>query len=117
MSFAVQSCFKDINRLKLPFPLTFQLHNDKAKTAATIPDKKGLLPPGLPEQFAGVLEFSAPEGQAYVPSWMLGNLKLREGGQVRLTTIREVQNLGCILYLVVVHALIMWCCRYLLGNT
>lgn len=92
-AFALQSAFKEITRLKLPFPLTFQLHNDKAKSAGAIPDKTGVLPPVMAEQYAGVLEFSAPEGQAYLPSWMMTNLKLRESNQVRITSVRDVRAL------------------------
>ncbi len=48
------------------------------------------MPPAPPDQFAGVTEFSAPEGVAYVPSWMLQNLKLRDGGKATFTTIRDL---------------------------
>lgn len=34
--FLPQSAFKEINRLKLPFPLTFRVHNERLKTANTV---------------------------------------------------------------------------------
>jgi hypothetical protein len=42
-----------------------------------------------PEQFAGVLEFSAPEGVALLPQWMLQNLRLRDGGKALFASVRE----------------------------
>jgi hypothetical protein len=95
------SAFKEVSRLRLPFPLTFQVFNDKAaKTASTsvVPSKTGSIvvangaggAPTLTEQFCGVMEFSAPEGQAYIPKWMMGNLKFREGSTARFVTVRDV---------------------------
>jgi len=76
--------------LRLPFPLTFQVFNDKAGKA--LPTKTGSISVSvtLPEQFCGVMEFSAPEGQAYLPKWMMANLRLREGSQARFVTVRDV---------------------------
>jgi hypothetical protein len=85
------SAFKEISRLRLAMPLLFQVYNDKLKSAATMPQRPGAPPaPPLLEQLCGVLEFSAPEGQAYIPSWMLRNLKLRDGGTARFATLRDV---------------------------
>lgn len=86
----IQSAFKEISRLKLAMPLLFQVFNDKLKP--TVPARPGgaAQPPPPPEQCCGVLEFSAPEGQALVPSWMLRNLRLRDGGTARFTTVRGV---------------------------
>ena len=71
-------------------PLLFQVFNDKLKS--TVPARPGAAaqPPPPPEQCCGVLEFSAPEGQALVPSWMLRNLRLRDGGTARFATVRGV---------------------------
>jgi hypothetical protein len=88
-----QSAFKEISRLRLAMPLLFQVSNDKLKSAATMPARPGAPPtPQPPQQCCGVLEFSAPEGQAYVPAWMLRNLKLRDGGTARFTTLRDVPS-------------------------
>ena len=88
-----QSAFKEVSRLRLPFPLTFQVFNDKANKAAAIPTRTGAIAGSvvLPEQFCGVLEFSAPEGCAYLPQWMMANLKLRDGAQARCASILDVR--------------------------
>lgn len=83
------SALKDISRLKLPFPLVFRVANERLKTANTVPTATGKLPPStVADQYAGVFEFSAPEGTVLVPAWMMANLKLREGGKVCFTSAR-----------------------------
>jgi hypothetical protein len=97
----VQSAFKDITKLRLPFPLHFQLRSaaqggtsKPAGTKAAAPPKvrqgsgelstffcktqqtvvaspATYLVQAAPEQYAGAYEFTAPEGVAVVPSWML----------------------------------------------
>jgi hypothetical protein len=83
--------------MKLPFPLHFQLHSDiKPSAGRAAPgkvrhsSKRGpatirLVPsasvyqgplaartrPQASEQYAGAYEFSAPDGVAVVPSWMM----------------------------------------------
>lgn len=70
-------------------PLLFQVFNDRLKPTA--PARPGVAAPSPPpEQCCGVLEFSAPDGQAFIPTWMLRNLRLRDGGSARFTTIRGV---------------------------
>lgn len=88
--FLPSSAFKEISRLKLPFPLTFKVQNERTKPSNVVPTKDGKQPPTPPEQFAGVLEFSAPEGVAYLPTWMLQNLKVRDGGKAQFTTVRDL---------------------------
>lgn len=41
-----------------------------------------------------MVEFSAPDGVALVPKWMLASLRMREGAQARLTSvpIKEVPS-------------------------
>lgn len=83
------SAFKEISRLKLPFPLLFKVNNERLKTANTIPSKDGKMPASATaEQYAGLMEFSAPEGVALMPQWMMNNMKLREGGKVGFSTAR-----------------------------
>lgn len=85
--FLPPSSFKKIQQMRLPFPLTFQVKRDRQLVAA----KPGAPPPTSPlEQYAGVYEFSAPEGVALLPKWMMGNLKLREGSKVSFTTVRDL---------------------------
>ena len=88
--FLPASAFKEISRLKLPFPLTFKVQNERTKPTNVVPSKDGKQPPAPPEQFAGVLEFSAPDGVAYLPTWMLQNLKVRDGGKAQFTTVRDL---------------------------
>lgn len=77
--------------MRLPFPLTLQIFNDKA-SVPTVVKGKGLQPAvKLPDQYCGVMEFSAPEGNAYLPSWMMANLKLRTGAMGRLSTVTGVR--------------------------
>jgi hypothetical protein len=40
-----------------------------------------------PRQFCGVIEFSAPENVMFMPFWMMQNLRIKEGSQVRLKSV------------------------------
>ena len=82
------SAFKKVNQLRLPFPLTFRVSNTKAPVP--VPARDGSVAPPAPEQFAGVLEFSAPEGVALLPQWMLQNLRLRDGGKALFSSVRDL---------------------------
>ena len=88
--FLPAAAFREISRLRLPFPLTFRVQNERLRSATAVPGKDGRRAPEAPEQFAGVLEFSAPDGCALAPSWMLQNLRLREGGRAQFTTVRDL---------------------------
>jgi hypothetical protein len=66
------------------------VQNDRARTANTVPARDGKPPPAAPEQYAGVFEFSAPDGVAAVPSWMMTNLKMREGGKIAVATVKDL---------------------------
>lgn len=95
---------RDITRLKLPFPLVFRVVSEKCVrlrarvcvhrvTALPFPHlrahpsraprKPEVSASGKPaasssaafEQYAGAFEFSAPEGTAYLPQWMMENTK------------------------------------------
>lgn len=72
-------------------PLVFRAQNERLKTAGTVPSKDGKLPKERPEQYAGIVEFSAPEGTALMPKWMMENLGLRDGGKLQLNTIHTVR--------------------------
>ena len=74
------AAFKEMTRLKLPLPLVFRAHNDRAAAAAAVPDRNGPRP-ALPAQLAGVLEFSAPDGVALLPRWMLAVSATRRRGE------------------------------------
>ena len=129
-----QSAFKEVSRLRLPFPLVFEVKNpkrkqhlpatnrknamqrsrgrghgqsqgpgkgrDRAHKQAVPPIRNALQAKGNREkgrnreetrevmrQMCGVIEFSAPDGQVYLPSWMMKNLSVREGGLVNLKSV------------------------------
>jgi ubiquitin fusion degradation protein 1 len=84
-----ESAFAYIKALRLPFPLTFEVFNDK-KRSSGITDRHGSTKTNV-RQFCGVLEFTAPEGQAYLPSWMMSNLQIIEGGRVFVKTVLKVR--------------------------
>ena len=84
-----QEAFRTISALKLPYPLVFDVQNEKRKGAG-VADKFGNVTQP-PRQCCGVLEFSAPPEQAYLPYWMMQNLLIREGGRVVLKTAAKVQ--------------------------
>ncbi|CAM9690364.1 unnamed protein product, partial [Ectocarpus sp. 8 AP-2014] len=63
-------------------PLLFKLVNTDVGTRRIM----GTTGPS-PSQFCGVLEFSAPEDQVFLPYWLMQNLLLSEGGRVELRSI------------------------------
>ncbi|CAM9253924.1 unnamed protein product [Ectocarpus sp. 4 AP-2014] len=70
------------HRLRLKLPLLFKLVNTDVGTRRIM----GTTGPS-PCQFCGVLEFSAPEYQVFLPYWLMQNLLLSEGGRVELRSI------------------------------
>lgn len=52
-----------MNNPNIDYPMMFKLSNNNKNTST----------------HAGVLEFTAPEGQCFLPFWMMGLLKLKEG--------------------------------------
>lgn len=73
MCFAVimpPSALANLTNMEIPGPWKFKLRNP-SNTAA--------------ETHAGVLEFIAPEGQVYLPHWMMKTLRLNEGDPIRVT--------------------------------
>lgn len=119
-----QSMFRTVSRMKLPFPLTFEVSNprivknlannsntttnptrggesslaNKKKRPTAIPgpatpasgadkQKKKRAPPA--RQFCGVMEFSGPEGKAFVPQWMMQNLRLKESQKIQFKSVSE----------------------------
>jgi Ubiquitin fusion degradation protein UFD1 len=83
-----QEAFRTVSNLKLPFPLIFEVQNERRKGAG-VADKFGNTAT-VAKQYCGVLEFSAPEEQAYLPYWMMQNLLLREGGRVVVKSAPKV---------------------------
>jgi ubiquitin fusion degradation protein 1 len=65
------SVLRTWNYFNLPYPMLFKLTNQKANRIT----------------HAGVLEFLAEEGNVYLPSWMMNNLKLQEGDTVRVQSV------------------------------
>ncbi|CAM9728998.1 unnamed protein product [Pylaiella littoralis] len=75
-----QAAFQEAHRMRLKLPLLFKLVNTTRVSGADGPP---------PFQFCGVLEFSAPEDQVYLPYWLMQNLLLVEGARVELRSIRR----------------------------
>ena len=88
-----ESAFSDIKALRLPFPLIFEVFNEKRR-AGGVADRHGTSKVPV-RQFSGVMEFSAPEGQAYIPNWMMSNLLIKEGGRVFVKTVSKVCTCVC----------------------
>lgn len=109
-----QSAFKQVNRLRLPFPLYFWVRSEAKAKAGLLhcssfsrshehaflfaadnammdsvmnPAKKGAkvaVKAKEVQQYCGVLEFSAPENSMYAPAWLMKNIQVKEGGKVTL---------------------------------
>mmetsp|Transcript_2461 Transcript_2461/g.8247 ORF Transcript_2461/g.8247 Transcript_2461/m.8247 type:complete len:297 (+) Transcript_2461:108-998(+) len=63
------SAFEQLARLQIEYPMLFELRSAKGRT------------------HCGVLEFTAPEGNCYVPFWMMQNLMLEEGGVLSVKNV------------------------------
>jgi len=93
------STFKKVTRLRLPFPLTFHAANakvaassfqlQKQKVVPAKPIKEKMRPVPMTNQYCGVMEFSAPEGRAYIPKWMMSSLRVKEGGKVAFKSVLD----------------------------
>lgn len=99
-----EEAFRDVSRLKLPFPLMFKVRNVRqraklqtgskakgrpgaGKAKAKAPQDAGKKPAGPPsDQYCGLMEFSAPKDVAYIPSWMMRSLRLRDGGRAEFVS-------------------------------
>lgn len=66
-----ESALEALARLDVEYPMLFQLKN-KSNGNVT---------------HCGVLQFSAPEGNAFVPYWMMSNLMLPEGGLIQVKNV------------------------------
>merc|ERR1719482_899169 len=63
------SAFEQLARLQIEYPMLFELRSARGRT------------------HCGVLEFTAPEGNCYVPFWMMQNLMLEEGGVLSVKNV------------------------------
>lgn len=64
----------ELARLNITYPMLFMISN----------------PQMAKKTYCGVLEFSAEEGNCYLPLWMMNNLFLEEGSEIILRNV----NLG-----------------------
>lgn len=67
------SAFTKLASMRVQYPMQFELRNENVEP--------------LRRTHVGVLEFTAPEGQMYVPYWIMQNLLLEEN---ELVTVRNV---------------------------
>jgi hypothetical protein len=86
---AAQTLFRDVSRLRLPLPLLFHIENERRKTSNGVPSRGGKTKAPT-RQFCGVMEFSADKDKCFIPSWMMKNLKVRDGGRVLVKSQRGV---------------------------
>lgn len=66
-----QSALHKLTTLHISYPMLFEIRNEESGGCT----------------HAGVLEFTAEEGRAYLPEWMLANLKIKAGGLVRISSV------------------------------
>lgn len=91
MAPCLQAAFKEISRLKLPFPMIFRVENERRRSAGRVANRRGATKAPV-KQFCGVQEFSAEKGKAFLPRWMMQNLKIRDGGRAVFTSVRGVRS-------------------------
>lgn len=66
-----QSALHKLTRLHISYPMLFEIRNEESGGCT----------------HAGVLEFTAEEGRAYLPEWMLATLKVKQGSLVRISSV------------------------------
>ena len=66
------SCLEILARLRIQYPMLFEVTNELAQGRRT---------------HCGVLEFVAPEGHIYLPHWMMSNLFLEPGDKVTIKSV------------------------------
>lgn len=85
-----QESFREVSRLKLPFPLVFEVCNPRGAKQRKSSSSSGsaaaavVSPTPSAQQYCGVHEFSAPPDTVFLPNWIMRNLRLREGSKVKL---------------------------------
>ncbi|EOD09004.1 hypothetical protein EMIHUDRAFT_46255, partial [Emiliania huxleyi CCMP1516] len=66
------SCLEKLAQLEIQYPMMFQIANPRAMER---------------KLHCGVLEFIAQEGMAYLPYWMMENLRVSEGDIIQLRSV------------------------------
>ncbi|RKP37298.1 ubiquitin fusion degradation protein UFD1, partial [Dimargaris cristalligena] len=80
------SALDKLTRLNIMYPMLFELEAELPPTAASAPgDQSGPPLPTVRRTNAGVLEFTAEEGRAYLPQWMMQSLGIEPGAIVKIT--------------------------------
>ena len=69
-----QSCLEQLSRMNVVYPLQFRVQLEKRGTNAGI-------------THLGVLEFSAPEGFAYLPDWALKSINASDKSLITITNV------------------------------
>ena len=67
-----QSALNELSRMEVQYPMLFRLTNAKQESQQT---------------HCGVMEFSATEGNCYIPHWMMQNLLLSPGDLLRVDNV------------------------------
>jgi len=69
-----QSALDELSRMKIQFPIMFQITNEHTKKTS----------------HCSVLEFTAPEGNVYLPIWIFDNLQMDPQSTQNLVSLRNV---------------------------
>lgn len=73
------TALEHLARLQVQYPMQFEISNPN------VPDPED--PRKCKSTHCGVLEFSAEEGRAYVPNWIMQNLLLPSGGLLKIKNV------------------------------
>lgn len=68
-----ESAFNQLVQMEVSYPMVFRLGNMSNPSAPTI--------------HCGVMEFTADDGVAYVPSWMMEHIRVSEGNQIEVINV------------------------------
>jgi ubiquitin fusion degradation protein 1 len=67
------SAFEKLARMTVTYPMQFELRNESLED--------------IRRTHVGVLEFTAPEGQCYIPHWIMQNLLIMEGAMISVRNV------------------------------
>ncbi|OWY95398.1 Ubiquitin fusion degradation protein [Phytophthora megakarya] len=79
----------ELQRLKIPTPFFFMIQDASLTLNESDTDS-------CCRYYSSVQEFSAPDGQVFLPYWLMQNLHVPEGGSVMVTSITNIpQGVYC----------------------
>ncbi|ODV61750.1 polyubiquitin-binding protein UFD1 [Ascoidea rubescens DSM 1968] len=72
--FLPSSALDKLTRLKIRYPMLFELHNEETNS----------------KTHSGVLEFTAEEGRVYIPYWMMLTLNIEAGSLIKISSLSDL---------------------------